>query len=132
MTTAIANPGLKAGHQIADLRRLQNGWRNGEGIAFNAGYLAWLSDAFTRMYPSHAPAPAICPTTYGVVSAEWTLSGVEVSLEIDPDTRQGDLVWASGISLESGETEVDLTNAKGWTRLAEYLAIESTGIAQAR
>ena len=89
------HPGLSAGRKVADLRRLQDGWRNGEGVAFDADYLAWLSEAFNRMYPAHAPAPAICPTTYGVVSAEWSLPGAEVSLEIAPETRQGDLLWAS-------------------------------------
>ena len=71
--TTIEAPGVNAGRQIADLRQLQDGWRNGEGIAFDADYLAWLSETFSRMYPSHAPVPTICPTTYGIVSAEWSL-----------------------------------------------------------
>ena len=121
MTTTVAVPGLNAGRQIADLRRLQDGWRNGEGIAFDPDYLTWLSDAFSRMYPAQAPAPVICPTTYGIVSAEWSFPGAEVSLEIDPETHQGDLVWSSANTQESGEVEIDLTGAEGWLILAEHL-----------
>lgn len=121
MTTAMSVPGLNTGRQITDLRRLQDGWRNGEGIAFDLDYLAWLSDAFSRMYPAHAPAPVICPNTYGVVSAEWSFPDADVSLEIDPVTRQGDLVWGSTNAQESGEAEIDLTTAEGWIILAEHL-----------
>lgn len=71
--TTVEAPGLKAGHQIANRRHLQDGWRNGEGVAFDANYLAWLSDAFSRMYPAHAPTPTVCPTTYGIISVERCL-----------------------------------------------------------
>lgn len=120
------SPGMNAARKIADLRRLQDGWRNGEGIAFDADYLAWLSDAFARMYPSHAPAPTICPTTYGVVSAEWSFSGVEISLEIAPETCRGELVWADARTQNSGEFLLNMAEADGWTRLANYLA-KATG-----
>ena len=43
-------------------------------------------------------------------------------LEVDPETRQGDLVWASSSTRESGETAIDMTNSEGWASLAEYLA----------
>ena len=119
--TTVEAPGLKASHQIANLRHLRDGWRNGEGVAFDAEYLAWLSDAFSRMYPAHAPAPTICPTTYGIISAEWSLPGAEVSLEIDPETRQGDLVWASVTTGQPGEIAIDMTKPEGWAVLAERL-----------
>ena len=114
--------GLNAGRKIADLRRLQDGWRNGDGISFDADYLAWLSDAFSRMYPADAPAPTICPTTYGIVSAEWALPGTEVSLEIEPETRQGDLVWASAATGQSDEIAIDMTKPEGWIRLTEHIS----------
>ena len=66
----IESSGLKASRQIASLRYLSDGWRNGEGVAFDVDYLNWLSEAFRQMYPVHAPEPIICPTTYGFVSAE--------------------------------------------------------------
>lgn len=119
--TTIESPGLKASRQIASLRYLSDGWRNGEGVAFDIDYLNWLSEAFLQMYPVHAPEPIICPTTYGCVSAEWSLSGVEVSLEVDPETRQGGLLWASASTRESGETAIDMTEPDGWVRLIEHL-----------
>ena len=119
--TTVEAPGLKASHQIANLRDLRDGWRNGEGVAFGADYLAWLSDAFSRMYPAHAPVPTICPTTYGIISIEWSLPGAEVSLEIDPETRYGDLLWASTGAPKSGETVIDMSEPEGWTSLADRL-----------
>ncbi len=114
--------GLDAGRKIADLRRLQDGWRNGDGIAFDADYLAWLSETFSRMYPSDAPMPTICPTTYGFVSTEWSFPDVEVSLEIAPETRQGNLVWASVVTGKSGETVIDMTKPEGWARLVKHIS----------
>ena len=120
--TIIEAPGLKASRQIAGLRHLTDGWRNGEGVAFDADYLEWLSESFNRMYPAHAPVPTICPTTYGIVSAEWSFADAEISLEIDPETRRGELVWADTRTQNSGEVELDMAKAEGWTRLANYLA----------
>ena len=119
--TTIEASGLNASHQIGSLCNLQDGWRNGEGIAFDADYLTWLSDAFRRMYPTHALAPTITPTTYGIVAVEWSLPGVEVSLEIDPETRQGDLVRTSANTQGSEETEIDLAAAEGWAVLEGLL-----------
>ena len=120
--TTIESPGLKASRQIARLRYLSDGWRNGEGVAFDVDYLNWLSAAFRQMYPVHAPEPVICPTTYGFVSAEWSFPDAEISLEIVPETRRGELVWADTRTQNSGEVLLDMAEAEGWTRLANYLA----------
>ena len=120
--TTIEAPGLKASRQIADLRYLSDGWRNGEGVAFDADYLAWLSESFSSMYPAHAPMPTICPTTYGIVSAEWSFPDVEISLEITPETHRGELVWADTRTQKSGEVLLDMAESDGWNRLGNYLA----------
>ncbi|MYC32406.1 MAG: hypothetical protein F4X64_04440 [Chloroflexi bacterium] len=120
--TTIEAPGLKASRQIAGLSHLSDGWRNGEGVAFDADYLAWLSESFSSMYPAHAPAPTVCPTTYGIISVEWSLADAEISLEIDPETRRGELVWADPRTQHSGEVLLDMAKSEGWTRLANYLA----------
>ncbi len=120
--TTVESPGLKASRQIANLRYLSDGWRNGEGVGFDVDYLNWLSEAFQQMYPVHAPEPVISPTTYGFVSAEWSFPSAEVSLEIDPETRLGELVWADSRTRNSGEVLIDMAEAAGWARLANYLA----------
>ena len=117
----IETPGLKASRQIASLRYLPDGWRNGEGVAFDVDYLNWLSEAFRQMYPVQAPEPIICPTTYGFVSAEWSFPDAEISLEIALESRQGDLLWANTNTRKSGEVSIDMTGPEGWTSLAEYL-----------
>ena len=65
-------------------------------------------------YPPHAPVPMICPTTYDLVSIEWSLPGAEVSLEIIPETYQGELVWAASHSADSGEITVNMAEPEDW------------------
>ena len=121
-------PGPIAARKIAALRHLPDGWRNGEGIAFDAGYLDWLADACARLYPPDAPMPMVCPTTYGIVALEWSLPGAEISLEIDPETLQGDLVWANARLQKSGAIVIDgMTKPGAWVQLAECL-IQCTGV----
>ena len=120
--SALEPPGPTAARQIAALRHLPDGWRNGDGIAFDAAYLDWLADACARLYPPDAPTPTICPTTYGIVALEWSLPGAEVSLEIDPETGQGDLVWANARLQKSGEVVIDeMAKPGAWRQLAECL-----------
>lgn len=119
---ATEYPGMTAiTDQIAALRRLPDGWRNGEGVAFSPSYLDWIADACRRLYPSHAPVPMVCPTTYGLVSLEWSLPAAEVSLEIDPETHQGELVWANARNASSGEVTIDMAGAASWQQLADCI-----------
>lgn len=121
-------PAPDIARQITALRYLSDGWRNGEGIAFDAGYLDWLADACARLYPPDAPTPAVCPTTYGIVALEWSLPGAEISLEIDPETLQGDLVWANARLQKSGAIVIDgMAKRDAWVQLSECL-IQFTGV----
>lgn len=120
--TTVETPGVSASRQISDLCHLCDGWRNGEGVAFAVDYLAWLSESFSRMYPADAPVPVISPTTYGIVSIEWSFPNGEASLEIDPETRDGNLLWSSSYDHESSETILDMTNPEGWAGLTEHIS----------
>ena len=118
--TSVETPGRGAARQIAALRHLPDGWRNGDGIAFDASYLDWLSDACARLYPPDTPT--VCPTTYGIVALEWSLPGAEISLEIDPETGQGDLVWANVRLHKYGEVVINgMAKPSAWIQLAESL-----------
>ena len=78
-----------------------------------------LSAECTR---ADAPMPTICPTTYGIVSAEWSFADAECSLEINPETRQGDLIWDSVPTGESGEIVIDMTEPESWIWLTEHIS----------
>ena len=122
---ATEYPGLTAiSDQITDLSRLPHGWRNGEGVAFNPDYLDWVADACRRLYPPHAPVPMVCPTTYGIVSLEWSFpaAGSSASLEIDPATGCGELVWVAAHSTNAGEITIDdMRQPAGWQQLADCI-----------
>ena len=110
--------------QIDALRCLPDGWRNGEGVAFNPEYLNRLSDAIRLFYPAHAPTPTVCPTTYGIVSLEWSFpaAGSSASLEIDPATGCGEFVWVATHPPNSGEIIIDdMDQPAGWQHLADCI-----------
>ena len=69
---SILDP-LDFGAQLDELRLLQDGWLEGEGIAPPSAGLDWLHDAFDRHFPDEAPLPYLYPTETGGVQAEWVL-----------------------------------------------------------
>ena len=72
--------------------------------------------------PPHAPAPVVCATTYGIVSLEWSLPAAGVSLEIDPATGGGAIVWVTTHPLRSGEIIIDdMGSTDGWRQLADCI-----------
>ena len=128
--SALEPPGSTVARQIAALRHLPDGWRNGDGIAFDVAYLDWLADACVRLYPPNAPTPTVCPTTYGIVALEWSLPGASISLEIDPETGQGDLVWANARLQKSGEIAIgEMAKPAAWHQLAKCLN-QFTGVSE--
>ena len=79
----VALDPLDVPSRLCELRRLKNGWLDGEGVAPAPEFLDWLAGTFDRLYPDELPLPHIYPTVEGGVQAEWSLSSHEVSLSID-------------------------------------------------
>ena len=81
---------LDVGVQIDELRLLNDGWLDGEGLALPSAGLDWLYSAFDRHYPDEVPLPHLYPTEVGGVQAEWSLGPNEVTFDINLTTHVGD------------------------------------------
>ena len=76
--------------QLDELRSLENGWLDGEGIAPCKEGLDWLAGYFEACYPEDLPVPRIYPTPKGGVQIEWALNAYEISLAVNLNNHRGD------------------------------------------
>ena len=76
--------------QIGDLGKLEDGWLDGEGEAFDQEGLSVLEDRLIRHYRPSAPELILFPTEEGAVQAEWWIGGRHAALEmfLDRDTAE--------------------------------------------
>ena len=117
---ALLDP-LDVPAQLSELREMEDGWLDGEGVAPGHELLDWLSAQFDRCYPDDLPLPHVYPTVEGGVQAEWSISRREISLSVDPATREGTWhVLDMGTDSEEERT-LDLTDDRAWTWVAEQI-----------
>ena len=109
--------------QLEDLRKLEDGWLNGEGVAPPAEGLDWLADAFGRHYPEELPLPHIYPTLTGGAQLEWTFGSNEVNVEVEVDlaTRIAEWFVLDLSSMEATMDSLDLSVPTGWSLLRERI-----------
>ena len=117
---ALLDP-LDVPAQLSELREMEDGWLDGEGVAPSHELLDWLSDRFDPWDPDQLALPHVYPTPDGGVQAEWSISGHEISLSVDPATREGTWhVLDMGTDSEEERT-LDLTDDRAWTWVAEQI-----------
>ena len=111
--------------RLDELRAMQDGWLDGEGLAPSHAGLDWLSGALERHLPGEAPLPYAFPTPDGGIQLEWPLGRRDASLEIDLTTHQAEWHWADLDSDDDAEAELNLDDAAGWEWLgAEIIRLE--------
>lgn len=108
--------------RLDDFRNLQNGWYDGsKGKGFVGSDLDWLANKFDQNYPDSLPLPYLYPTGDGGVQAEWSLLGIEVSLEIDLKAKVGHF---HSLNIETGQEDsgdISLADKEGWHEVAMYI-----------
>lgn len=107
--------------RLDELRYLEDGWLEGQGIAPSNVGLDWLSEAFGRHYPDDLPLPHLYPTADGGIRAEWSLGQNEISLEIDVGNRSGE--WHK-LSIDSDAEELrtlQLKSDNDWNWLVSQI-----------
>ena len=107
--------------QLDQLRLLKDGWLEGEGLAPPESGLDWLQHAFARHLPDQAPLPHLYPTESGGVQAEWSIGSMEISLDLNLDTRSGE--WHA-LDTDAGEVEertLDGDDSRDWKWLARRI-----------
>lgn len=74
--------------QIVELAQLRDGWLDGDGRAPCADGLDWLRSVLVQQ--SSLDVPHLYPTAWGGVQAEWLIGAVDITLEIDLISHQGE------------------------------------------
>ncbi len=100
--------------RLDELRRLEDGWLEGDGTVLGSDELEWLATCFDHHYPDDLPLPYLYPTTEGGVRVEWSLSDSEISLDVNLVTRRAD--WHR-LDLKTDSDyvrELDLDNENDW------------------
>ena len=115
---ATENPGvphpLDVAARLNELRAMQDGWLDGDGVAPPHVGLDWLADAFNRHYPDDLPLPYAYPTPEGGVQMEWSLGPFEISLEIDLASHSAEWFWVEIPTDAEDERMLNLDDETAW------------------
>ncbi|KJS32927.1 MAG: hypothetical protein VR64_05250 [Desulfatitalea sp. BRH_c12] len=101
--------------RLDEFREMKDGWLDGKhGFAPSSSGLDWLANAFKANYPDHFPVPYLYPTAEGGIQAEWSLSGSEITLEIDLDSYKGEWHALNMSTANEASDTLDLKEATAW------------------
>ena len=106
--------------QLDDIRTLENGWLDGDGIAPSLSGIDWIESRLHRYIPVGFPRPYLYPTEAGGVQLEWSIDSNEVSIEVSLESHLG--VWHQlnlqpQLNLQSSderERELNLDQSSAW------------------
>lgn len=76
--------------RIDELKLLTDGWLDGRGRAPDLGGLDWARELLETHLPDHVQLPYLYPKPDGGIQAEWSVGGIEISLELDLTEQSGD------------------------------------------
>ena len=107
--------------RLEQMASLRDGWLDGKGVAPAKDKLAWLAEMFDAHFDGNLTLPYLYPTAEGGVQAEWTLSGREVSLEINIENKQAEYQELNLTDDTCSEFRFLLADQDGWNKLNEAL-----------
>lgn len=81
---------LDVAERIEELKKLGDGWLDGEGKRPPPDGLAWFALAFDNNFSERLLLPYLYPTIQGGLRAEWTIGDYEASLEINVNERNAE------------------------------------------
>ena len=104
--------------RLHELKALEDGWLDGEGMALPSDGLDWFETRLARWGLLGVSSPRLFPTEDGHVSAEWDKAGNYITLEIDLVNRAG---FLHSLHLDDDGNEVSgtlrLDQDSGWQLL---------------
>jgi hypothetical protein len=108
--------------RLVELLKLEVGWLDGEGDAYDPALLAWLAGGWKKHAEGIIPTPYTYPAVDGGIRMEWSLADAELAVDIHISKQLAD-VWK--VDLISGEMAVEsqfsLTTDDGWLRFVDCL-----------
>lgn len=112
---------LNVCHQLDDIRKLSNGWLDGEGTAPSCDGINWIESTLHRYIPSGFPRIYLYPTETGGILMEWSIKSNEASIEVNLESRIG--IWHV-LNMQSGEGDeraLDLDQATDWQWIVDQV-----------
>jgi len=105
--------------RFEELRSLEDGWFDGQGLAPDLLALDFVADALIGSYPEKLPLPAIIPTPEGNLLFEWRVSG-DPSLDL---FLEGFQAHFHAFLPDGGDMEQDFTldTSDAWSSFFEFL-----------
>lgn len=107
--------------QIDKLKKLNDGWLDGEGKAPDHEALSRFMQTWDTYWVDSLPLPYIYPTPEGGIQAEWSIERYAISLEIEFPSQKS---YYHQIHLDTKkdlDMDLDLTDQVGWETLKKTL-----------
>lgn len=116
----INNPS-NINHQFERIRKLRDGWLDGEGKAPSCDGVDWIESILRRYIPINFPPIYLFPTDTGGILIEWSVASSEASIEVNLESRTG--IWheLDVQSDEDFERTLHLDRAKDWQQLIQHV-----------
>jgi hypothetical protein len=127
---ASGRPGcqIPVAEQVESLKGLQDGWLDGEGLAFHDEALAWSSKLLESLVNGFELAtPHIYPTPEGGVRAEWSRPRWEISADLDWPRKVSEVRAVRLDADEMHERTFPLGEPGQEVRLGSFLAQQMRG-----
>ena len=103
------------------LSKLEDGWLDGQGAAFDKAELNRISKLFETHFTSDLPLPFIYPAVSGELQSEWNIDNWSISLEIKPSNLLAEFQALELSTEECQEFSFNLDDPGGWARLNSTL-----------
>jgi hypothetical protein len=107
--------------RLEQIAQLKDGWLDGNGRVRSKEKLEWLKEALESKFSSGLPLPYLYPTAEGGIQAEWRVNEWFITLEVNPDTREGEYQALNVNSDATKDLELRLDQAQGWQQLTQAL-----------
>lgn len=108
--------------RLESLALLRDGWMDGQGVRLLPAGLAWLSKAWTEVWPDEVALPYAYPTPDGRVQLEWSTPQGSVAAEVDLVDHMAEVLvsrTSDGEVLE--EARLGLDESDQWEALANLV-----------
>lgn len=120
ITELSINDPLNISHQLDKLRKLSDGWLDGEGMAPSCDGIRWIEATLRRYLPMDFSPVYLYPTETGGILLEWSIESTEASLEVNLESHTG--IWHE-LNMQSGgdlEREMNLDEGENWKYIIQH------------
>ena len=112
-------PNYELATKFEELRALEDGWHDGQGLAPEKAKLDVIADQMIKHFPNKLPLPAIVPTPEGNLLFEWSAPG-DPSLDVQVSDLTAEF-HAFREGADDLECEFDLSGQAEWASLFGFL-----------